>query len=130
MQKTLNKISAWCDEWGFKLSPTKSTCVIFSREIKYKNLDQKLFINNQEIKIERKVKFLGMIIDNKLNFNEHINYIIDRCNKRLNLMRNLCGTTWGASISTLLVIYKTLIRSVIEYGEIIYINTSITNKKS
>ena len=128
MQKTLNKISAWCDEWGFKLSPTKSTCVIFSREIKYKNLDQKLFINNQEIKIERKVKFLGMIIDNKLNFNEHINYIIDRCNKRLNLMRNLCGTTWGASISTLLVIYKTLIRSVIEYGEIIYINTSITNK--
>ena len=44
-------------------------------------------------------------------------------------MRNLCGTNWGASINTLLIIYKTLIRSIIEYGSIVYNNISKVNQK-
>jgi ribonuclease HI len=43
-------------------------------------------------------------------------------------MRNLCGTKWGASIDTLLVIYKALIKSIIEYGAIVYNNISKTNQ--
>ena len=27
MQKTLNKITKWCDLWGFKLSAAKSKCI-------------------------------------------------------------------------------------------------------
>ena len=129
MQTTLNKISKWCDEWGFKLSPTKSKCIVFSRNKKYDDIQHTLHINNQKIKSENSMMFLGMILDRKLNFNEHITYIIDKGKKRLNLMRNLCGTTWGASINTLLTIYRTLIRSIIEYGDIVYDNTSNRNKQ-
>ena len=127
MQTTLNKISSWCEEWGFKLSPSKSKLIIFSRIKKFKQTKLTLNINNQIIKKEESIKFLGMILDSNLTFNEHINYIIDRCTKRLNLMRNLCGTRWGATLDTLLVIYKTLVRSVIEYGDIVYYNISKTN---
>ena len=38
------------------------------------------------------------------------------CNARLNVMRALTGTTWGADRRSLLTIYITLIRSKIAYG--------------
>ena len=30
LQKHLNVIQNWCEEWGFKLSPSKTTAVVFS----------------------------------------------------------------------------------------------------
>ncbi len=50
MQKTLDKIASWCNEWGFKLSPSKSTLIIFTRNKKFKNIKLSLKINNQIIK--------------------------------------------------------------------------------
>lgn len=35
---------------------------------------------------------------------------------RVNLLRMLCGSTWGASKKCLLSVYRSLVRSVIEYG--------------
>ena len=129
MQQTLNKISIWCDNWGFKLSPTKTKCIIFTRTKKYYNINKFLKLNNQQIKIENSIMFLGMILDKRLNFNEHIDYILEKTKKRLNLLRNLSGTTWGATAKALLTIYKSLIRPVIEYGCIIYDTTSTRNFK-
>ena len=56
-------------------------------------------------------KFLGLIFDSHLTWNEHINYIIDRSRKRLN-------SNWGGGASgpLLLRVYKALIRLTLEYG--------------
>jgi hypothetical protein len=52
-------------------------------------------IDGKILKMEKKVKFLGMIFDCRMNWNEHVNYIVDKCKKRLNLMRSLTGSDWG-----------------------------------
>ena len=57
-----------------------------------------------------------MILDKKLNFIPHINYIKNKCNKALQLLRVIAPTNWGADKETLLKLYRTLIRSKIEYG--------------
>ena len=44
-------------------------------------------------------------------------------------MRMLSGQTWGASKSSLLIIYRALIRSVLDYGSVAYNSTSLTNKR-
>ena len=72
------------------------------------------------VKIDNKAKFLGLVFDSKLNWNEHIKYLEEKCNKRLNLMRAVSGNTWGASKKSLLTIYRSLIRSVIDYGSMAY----------
>ena len=43
-----------------------------------------------------------------------------KCKKRLNLMRAVAGNSWGASNKALLTIYRSLIRSIIDYGSIAY----------
>ena len=71
-----------------------------------------------------------MIFDAKLTWEEHIKYIVTKCKKRLNLMRSLAGTSWGASKKCQLMIYRALIRSVIEYGSIAYESAAKSYKDS
>ena len=61
-----------------------------------------------------------MILDNKLNWNAHFKHIKDKCSKDLNLLKMLSSTTWGSDYQTIIKIYKTIIRSKIDYGCFIY----------
>uniref|UniRef100_A0A671ND64 alpha-mannosidase n=1 Tax=Sinocyclocheilus anshuiensis TaxID=1608454 RepID=A0A671ND64_9TELE len=55
-------------------------------------------------------KFLGIYFDAKLSWAEHINKIVEKCQKVLNIMRCVSGVEWGASFSSLKTIYVALIR--------------------
>ena len=125
IQKNLNKISDWCDLWGFKISLDKTVAVIFSHR-KFHNIN--LSLNNQPIKVDNKAKFLGLIFDSRLSWKDHITYLEEKCKKRLQLMRAVAGNSWGANKKVLLTIYRSLIRSVIDYGAIAY-NSASDNLK-
>jgi hypothetical protein len=59
-------------------------------------------------------KFLGFIIDENLNFNAHVQYILSKCQSRLFLMRKLKQV--GMDRNGLLVFYTTNVRSILIYG--------------
>ena len=65
-------------------------------------------------------KFLGILFDRKLSFIPHIKYLKARCLKALNLLKVLSHTSWGADRTTLLKLYRSLVRSKLDYGCIIY----------
>ena len=48
-------------------------------------------------------------------YTAHIQPVVDKCHKLLNMMRFLKATSWGASKSPL-TIYRCLVRSLLEYG--------------
>jgi len=85
-----------------------------------------LDINGRPIKTEKSARFLGVVFDQRLTWNEHIDYVTSKCSKRLTLMRAISGTRWGATTKFLTTIYRALIRSVIDYGAIAYDSASET----
>ena len=102
------------EEWSFNISVNKMVAILFTRS-KHILIDVILKINDVTIKIEKTVKFLSVIFDQGLTWAAHIDYIIARCKFRMDLMRAISGSIWGASRSILLIVYKALIRSVIDY---------------
>ena len=56
----------------------------------------------------------------KLTFIPHIKYLKDKCNKALQLIRVIAHTDWGADKQTLLRLYRSLVRSKLDYGCFIY----------
>ena len=66
------------------------------------------------------IKILGVIFDRKLSFIPHINYLKAKCHKALQLLRVVAHTDWGADKYTLLKLYKSLVRSKLDYGCFIY----------
>ena len=72
--------------------------------------------NNKKLKVVKEYRFLGVIIDNQLRFNAHVNQIVTKCKKRNNILRCLAGKDWGQSLDCQLSMYFTYIRSALEYA--------------
>ena len=84
------------------------------------NYPPRLWLRGELLKYEKSCKFLGVTFDSNHNFVEHINDIVTRAKKRLNLLKALRGQTWGASPETLLYSYRTYIRPLLEYSCILF----------
>ena len=117
----ISKINSWTKSVGFKLSAEKTQAIMFYKNIRWlHNQEIQLSLNNTPIQFKNNVRFLGLIFDNHLNWKSHIAYVKSKCNKTFNLLRKLSHTVWGARRQTLLMLYKSLVLSKIDYGSPIY----------
>ena len=82
--------------------------------------DPVLKLDGVGIPVVDQYTFLGVIFDRKLSFIPHINYLKAKCHKALQLLRVVAHTDWGADKATLLELYKSLVRSKLDYGCFIY----------
>ena len=109
LQQVLNNLSKWSNENGFKFSKTKIKCMHFCQSRKL-HLDPELTLDGVQIEVPE-FKFLGLLFDSKLSFIPH---------KALNLLRVVSSMDWGADRKVLLRLYRTFIRSKLDYGCIVY----------
>ena len=61
-------------------------------------------------------KHLGVYLDKKLSFHQHIKEIITKASKRINVVKKLNVLPRKA----LLTIYKSFVRPYLDYGDILY----------
>ena len=66
LQHSLNRLGRWCDENGFKFSPTKTMCFHFCQLRKH-HLDPQLYLNDTHIPTIGEAKFIGLIFDSKFH---------------------------------------------------------------
>lgn len=67
------------------------------------------------------------MLDRRLTWTPHVNYIKTKCNARLNILRRLTGVHWGCSMHTQLLLYKALVRSLLLYGAVAFAGVSGVN---
>ena len=79
-----------------------------------------MLLNKTPIKVVKEVKFLGLLLDSKLSFIPHIKALKTKCLKALDLLKVISSTKWGGDEQTLLHLYRSLVRSKLDYGSIIY----------
>ena len=68
----------------------------------------------------KETKFLGVIFDRKLSFIPHLKYVKKKALKALNILNVVGNTEWGADRKVMLRLYRSLIRSNLDYGCIVY----------
>ena len=99
----LRKISNWAFQWkmSFGSDPSKKAQeVIFSRKL-HKLIHPSIYFSNNLIKQVSSQKYLGMILDTKFNFQEHIKSILSKANKTIGLLRKLQNILPQASLLTI-----------------------------
>ncbi|KAL5253960.1 hypothetical protein ACHWQZ_G013652 [Mnemiopsis leidyi] len=124
-QKTLNTIMKWCTTKDLTISALKTKVVMFTWNKKW-NL-RPIVVDNTTIELSTSAKFLGITLDNKLNYNEHINNTTKKATASLMQCRKAVGPTWGLTPKTCIWIYKTIIRPIITYCCSIWIRATHTN---
>ena len=71
----------------FNLDPNKQAIKVRCSNKRDKENYPLLQFNNTDVLIADSQKHLGLILDSKLNFNEHIENKITKCNKIIGLMK-------------------------------------------
>ena len=86
IESDLHTAHDWFSHNGLLLNASKSTSMLMSRN--ESTLDNFSFtLCNDNISISNSIKLLGVTIDNKLNFNEHIADIIRKVSNQLQVMK-------------------------------------------
>ncbi|KAG1679878.1 RNA-directed DNA polymerase from mobile element jockey [Nymphon striatum] len=119
LQLSLNKIEKWTNENGFKFSSSKTVIMHFCL-LTRPHHDPQLRLGSSPIPLVNSTRFLGLIFDKKLNFLKHMQVLKSKCLRALNLLRILSNTNWGADRKIMLRFYRSLIRSKLDYGSVVY----------
>ena len=105
---------------NFNPDPSKQALeVIFSRKLQKKNHNQ-VYFNHNSVQQVPPQKHLGMYLDPKLNFQEHLSNALSKVNITIGLLRKLLAFLPHQSLVT---VYKVFRRLYLHYGDIIYDQT-------
>lgn len=80
----LNKINQWLINNRLSINLSKTFVVIFSNK-RFDYLANPLRMNNEVVTLNELGKFLGVFIDRKLTFNEHVNAICSKLSKTIGI---------------------------------------------
>lgn len=116
LQSQLNLVYNWCTSNSLTLNISKCTTVSYSR--KKEVISYQYNINNECISRSNCVKDLGIMFDEKLSFNVHVDRTVSSALKSLGfIIRN---THNFRNIQCLKILYFSLVRSKLEYGAVIW----------
>jgi hypothetical protein len=76
----------------------------------------KIYLNNEKLQVEDTVKYLGIIIDRRFNFNEHIEYVTGKCINFIHALSKSAKINWGLRHDVLRIIYTGAILPTLSYG--------------
>lgn len=122
LQTTVDRLSEWGAEKGLAFSPSKTKVLNFTRKRHQINLQLTLY--NKPLVQVTETTFLGMNFDSKLRWTSHIRQLKNKCIKRLSILKVLNGSSWGSDRKCLLRLYICYIRSIMDYGNIMYATAS------
>ena len=117
----LDQLSNWCSANKLKINASKTCYSLYrSKKTISSPFDFKLVLNGLEIQQTQCSKYLGINIDDDLNWQTHINFLYSKLMK-------LCGILYKIKSfipeETVKTIYYALVNSNIIYGIEIYANT-------
>ena len=111
LQDDITKLQTWSERWQMTFKPEK--CYVLSITNK-RNISKFLYhINDVALESKDSWKYLGVIIDSKLNWNDHCTEIAAKARQALGLIQR---TLHAATPKCKAIAYKALVRPRLEYA--------------
>ena len=115
----LEKNSEYAFQWKMRFNPdpTKQAQEIIFNRKKTVSINTVTYFNNTLLNSTAPYKHLGMILDSKLSYKNHLKSACSRLNKTIGTLRKLQPTLPGKSLVT---IYKSLVMPRLDHGDVNY----------
>ena len=129
LQMAVTKLERWATNNGFRFSTAKTRAMHFCRR-RGDCHGVPLRLYGVPIPLDRTVRFLGLTMDSRLTYKEHFSLLREKCMKVLNVLKCVSRTTYGSDRATLLLLYRSLLRSKLDYASKVYDSACKTSKRT
>lgn len=113
VQRELYEIQNWLTKWNIKVNAEKSTHVTYSLRM---GDCPNLLLNGVAIPTANSVKYLGIHIDRRLNWQTHIKAKRKQLNIKTKRLYWLLGPNSKLSLENKILIYKTILKPIWTFG--------------
>ena len=120
----LSKIAGWSRRNKTKFNDKKSKVMIVTRRKRREDKTITLYLHSKPLQQVTQMKYLGIVLDQKFNFQEHIKYTVERCAKLIHTLSRAAKLTWGIGYGTITTIYKGTILPLLTYGAPVWIEAT------
>jgi hypothetical protein len=124
INEDLRYLNEWLVSNRLKINVDKTKYIIIRGAKKNIQCTEQIKINNISIERVTQIKYLGVIIDECLNFKEHVSYICKKVNKKVSLLWRIGRYVDGC---TRCQIYKTVISPHFDYCSTLLYNINETS---
>ena len=121
LQKDLDAVTRWAADWKLNLNAAK--CKSFKITLKRNFIDSSYSINGTTLENVSTIRDLGVILDQNLNFSDHVSSVVAKANRALGLIfRTFQSASPRCKLDKLAAIaaYNANVRSILEYCSIIW----------
>lgn len=115
------EFAEWCKDNGLILNSDKTQIMRFLPKNVNPDSQPLIRVNGKSVQLASSVKFLGLIMDEKLTWEDHIESVCTRISKTCYNIRSLRGTV---SLDVLRLLYFGMVQTVLQYGLIFWGNSS------
>ena len=115
-QEEVTKITNWADKWKMAVNGGKTKTLVISSNTADTKWEPELVADIAEIQATSSYKFLGVTIDSGLFFNEHVKLLIEKCRKRVRVIKCMAWKEFGNSLEVQRTLYLQWVRSCLEYA--------------
>ena len=122
----LEKLAEYMESNSLIINTEKTQAILFKPKSKPLNPTiGKIMLKNTEIKVVNQARYLGITIDNKLNFKKQFNILIKKLNTAT---RALLFTRKVLNYKAKMILYNSLFKQNLEYGCIAYFDKLTTTQ--
>ena len=116
LNKDLESTQRWATKWLVTINPSKTEYKTFSSKL-VRPLHPDLFCNGNNISEVSNHTHLGITLSSNLTWRAHIFSVYQKASKRLNMLK---GIRYKVGRDTLRKLYKSVIRPVMEYADVLW----------
>ncbi len=111
--ETISIVKNWLESVGLELAEHKTEAVLISSRKKRDTVSFK--VGNHVIKSKESIKYLGVMLDDRLSFKSHINYTCGKASRVYSALSNMLPNIGGPRSSRRLLLSR-VVSSVLLYG--------------
>lgn len=123
----LRTVAEWVSKNKLVLNISKTKCMVFGpRHMLVSNPELSLSLDGKPVEQVKKIKILGIVLDARLTWTEHIDNIVTKMGKSIAVTRKCSGYVTS---STLNQVIQALVLSHLEYCPVIWSSTAKNDLK-
>ena len=126
LNSTYREIVSWCRKWRMVVNGSKTELMLVNGEMSAISLPTR---NSDTCALVSSTKSIGLTIDDKLNYHEHLKTVTVKAARNWRIIRSKYADQWGLSIPTLILLYKTVILPQVMYAASIWRHKNISGLK-
>ncbi|GFW60607.1 RNA-directed DNA polymerase from mobile element jockey [Trichonephila clavipes] len=128
LQNYVIRLETWLNDWKIKANASKSACLLFTRQRCIGNLPH-VNIFNQPVPWVTEYKYLGLILDTKLNFAKHIRSAHQKASGMGCTLNRFISPKSKLALRQKVLLYKAILRPIMLYASPIWVAAAVTHLK-